>query len=77
MSDNVEPHLHVLYAVWVPLKGWVRHNRGWNQYTKKVKFWVTHHYAKKLAIKYGGQLIAFDVVPMMRTWPSLEADASK
>ncbi len=74
-QDNVEPHMHCLYAVWVPDKGWVRHNRNYHAFSKKVKFWASHSYAKKLATNYSGQLIVFDVTPTLRSWPSLEADA--
>ena len=77
MSDNVEPHLHVLYGVWVPTKGWVRYGRNWNPFGKKPKFWSCHTYAKKLATRHDGQLITFDVVPTLRSWPSLEVETSK
>ncbi len=73
MGDNVEPHLHVLYGVWVPTKGWVR--SFWNT-QKAPYFWKLHSRAKKLATKFGGQLIVFDVVPTLRSWPSLEAPAT-
>ncbi len=71
--DNVEPHLHCLYGVWEPTSGWVRHNRRWSPYSKKPKFFASHSHAKKLALKFKAQLVVFDVVPTLRSWPSLEA----
>ncbi len=77
MSDNVEPPLHVLYGVWVPTKGWV-HPYKYNSagFSKSPGFWKRHGMAKRAAANAGGQLIAFDVVPTLRSWPSLEADAN-
>lgn len=77
-SDSVEPHLHVLYGVWVPTKGWAgpyRYNKP--QFTKRPKFWQVSGMAKRAAVQTGGQLIVFDVTPTLRSWPSLETDAAK
>jgi hypothetical protein len=76
MSDNVDPPVHVLYGVWVPTKGWASRPADWYPYRKnRPRFFASHAYAKRLAKVKGGQLIAFDVVPTLRSWPSLEADA--
>ncbi len=72
--DNVEPHIHVLYGVWVPTKGWAgpyKHNSY--GFTKEPRFWKRHGAAKKKAAEVSGQLIAFDLVPTLRSWPNLEA----
>ncbi len=74
--DNVEPHLHVLYAVWEPTSGWAKRNQcGTISYVRTPHFYQKHACAKKLALETKAQLVVFDVVPTLRSWPSMEADA--
>ncbi len=72
--DNVEPPIHVLYAVWEPSTGWVRLHQerdGRTRYGKKPKFWTSYGYALRLAMRLKAQLVTFDVTPSLRSWPSL------
>ncbi len=72
--DNVEPALHVLYAVWEPSRGWVRLHKeriGHTRYGKTPKFWTSYGYALRLSMGLKAQLVVFDVTPSARSWPSL------
>lgn len=70
-ADSVETH--TLYAVWHPTSGWVR--KAYGDYIcalLRPHFFHNAGHAKALAKKAKAQLIVFDVVPVIRSWPAEE-----
>ena len=70
MPDNVDNY--VMYAVWDPIKGWIHPGSSPSSDCTQPYLWSKHHVAKNRAKKYGGQLVTFDLVPTLRSWPSEE-----
>lgn len=69
MSDNVDNY--VVYGVWHPLKGWLD-NLSPGKGRRRPTLMSRHKEAKALAAKANAQLVTFDVIPSLRSWPAGE-----
>lgn len=75
--DTATENRIVRYGVYHPTKGWLRLSTFLPCWQSVPFLTVNHKKAKRRAAYTKSQLVTFDVIPCLRSWPGEEADASK